>query len=232
MITIIILLILAGITLNLTLGEHGITKKAQEAGKLYQNAAENEEKQLGWLLNEVDNIINGTGNSNPPTNPPTIPAYGTIINTQDNINYTADGIGNTIPVPVGFSPMTGDSKGTKNTGFVIKNDTDGNEFVWVPVDNTTTYKYERLPYTRDGWAWSENLDTTTGGIWYTINSLTYIYTETMPTIELGRTELDSINQYGGYYIGRYEAGVLSTAERTSSSGTSDAVVVQKRKNCI
>ena len=39
-ITIIILLILAGITLNLTLGENGIIKMAEKAGKNYVNAAE------------------------------------------------------------------------------------------------------------------------------------------------------------------------------------------------
>ena len=228
-ITIIILLILAGITINLTLGEHGIIKMAEKAGKNYVNSAEEEQKKLGGLWNEAENIINGTGNGN---NPPTIPPFGTIIKTQNNINYTADGKGNTIPVPVGFTPLPESNNGYKDTGFVIKNDSDNNEFVWVPVDNRTTYQYERLPFTRTGWTWSENLDTTTGGIWYTNNSQTYTYTETMPTIEVGRTELDSVNQYGGYYIGRYEAGILSTIERTSSSGISDAVVVQKRKKCI
>lgn len=89
-----------------------------------------------------------------------------------------------------------------------------------------------MPFARDGWIWSENLNTETGGIWYIYNSQTYIYTETMQNIETGRTELDSINQYGEYYIGRYEAGVLATTERTSSSGIGDTVVVQKRKKCI
>ena len=228
-ITIIILLILAGITINLVLGEHGIIKMAEKAGKNYVNAAEDEQKKLNDLLNEAENIINGTGNGE---NVPTIPLFGTIIKNQNNINYTADGKGNIIPVPEGFSPLAESDNGYKDTGFVIKNDSDNNEFVWVPVDSKTTYKYERMPFTRDGWAWSENLNTETGGIWYQQNGATYIYTEIMPTIETGRTELDSINQYGGYYIGRYEAGILSTTERTSSSGTSDAVVVQKRKKCI
>ena len=62
-ITIIILLILAGVVLNLTLGEHGILKIAEQAGKNYVNAAEDEQKKLGDLLNEADNIINGTGSS-------------------------------------------------------------------------------------------------------------------------------------------------------------------------
>ena len=224
-ITIIILLILAGITINLTLGEHGIIKMAEKSGKSYVNAAEDEQKKLGGLWNEVDNIINGTGNAN---NPVTIPPFGTIIKTQDKINYTADGKGNTIPVPVGFTPLAESDNGYKSTGFVIKNDSDNNEFVWVPVDNKTTYKYERVAFTRSGWNCTESINIKTGEI----TSNTTIFTETMPIVETGRTELDSVNQYGGYYIGRYEAGIASKTARTSSSGTLDAVIVQKRKKSI
>ena len=60
-ITIIILLILTGITINLTLGEHGIIKIAEKAGKNYVNAAGDEQKKLNDLLNEAEHIINGTG---------------------------------------------------------------------------------------------------------------------------------------------------------------------------
>lgn len=42
---------------------------AEKAGKNYVNSAEEEQKKLGGLWNEVDNIINGTGSSN---NEPTI----------------------------------------------------------------------------------------------------------------------------------------------------------------
>ena len=41
-ITVIVLLILAGITINLTIGQDGILKRAEEAGKNYVEAAENE----------------------------------------------------------------------------------------------------------------------------------------------------------------------------------------------
>lgn len=58
-ITIIVLLILAGITINLTLGEHGILKMAKEAGKNYQNAAEYEQQAIADFFNEAQNIING-----------------------------------------------------------------------------------------------------------------------------------------------------------------------------
>ena len=62
-ITIIVLLILAGITINLTIGDDGIIRRAQEAGKNYIDVAENEKVQLGQFTNEMDNIIGGSTNN-------------------------------------------------------------------------------------------------------------------------------------------------------------------------
>ena len=45
-ITIIILLILAGITINLTVGQRGILTRAQEAGRNYQEAAKKEDEDF------------------------------------------------------------------------------------------------------------------------------------------------------------------------------------------
>ena len=58
-ITIIVLLILAGITINLTIGQDGILKRAQDAGKNYTNAAEYEKTQLAEFTNTADKIIEG-----------------------------------------------------------------------------------------------------------------------------------------------------------------------------
>ena len=63
-ITIIVLLILAGITINLTIGEDGIITRAQEAGKNYIDAAEDERIQLGEFTNEMKNIIKDISNEN------------------------------------------------------------------------------------------------------------------------------------------------------------------------
>lgn len=41
-VTIIVLLILAGIAINFTIGEDGIFKRAEEGAKVYQNASQNE----------------------------------------------------------------------------------------------------------------------------------------------------------------------------------------------
>ena len=92
-ITIIILLILAGVVLNLTLGEHGILKMAEQAGKNYVNVAEDEQKKLGDLLNEADNIINSGGNGSnnstiPPQTYPTTAEEGKTTHTAKHIQYT------------------------------------------------------------------------------------------------------------------------------------------------
>ncbi len=57
-ITIIVLLILAGVTINLTLGEGGIFSKAQIAAKNYTNAQERELAELTEFEGKIDDRIN------------------------------------------------------------------------------------------------------------------------------------------------------------------------------
>ncbi|MBO5478234.1 MAG: type II secretion system protein [Clostridia bacterium] len=65
-VTIIILLILAAVTISLTLGQDGIITKAQQAGKNYLEAQEYEQQQLAEFTNQTENIINNaTGGRNP-----------------------------------------------------------------------------------------------------------------------------------------------------------------------
>ncbi len=52
-ITVIILLILAGITIQLTIGQQGILKRAEEAGKNYTQSAEQEKKDLDKLYSSI-----------------------------------------------------------------------------------------------------------------------------------------------------------------------------------
>ena len=63
-ITIIVLLILAGVTINLTLGENGIFRTAEMAGKNYTQAQEQELAGIENFNNEINNIIAGLGNGN------------------------------------------------------------------------------------------------------------------------------------------------------------------------
>ncbi len=65
-ITIIILLILAGIVINLTIGQRGILRRAEEAGRNYQEAAKREDETLSNFLKEADDIIDGLGGQSKP----------------------------------------------------------------------------------------------------------------------------------------------------------------------
>ena len=70
-ITIIILLILAGITIMYTMGENSIFKKAQEAKNKTEDAIKNEQEYMNQVDNMINGYINGTGNggNNNPTEP-------------------------------------------------------------------------------------------------------------------------------------------------------------------
>ena len=56
-VTIIVLLILAGVAISFTLGEEGIFKRAKEGAEIYQNASENEKIELDKVSNYIQNIL-------------------------------------------------------------------------------------------------------------------------------------------------------------------------------
>lgn len=56
-ITIIVLLILASVTISLTLGENGLFQTAKNAGKNYSNASRDEMYGINAYLNEAQNVI-------------------------------------------------------------------------------------------------------------------------------------------------------------------------------
>lgn len=56
-ITIIVLLILAGVTITLTLREDGIFKTAEKAGENYTQAQRNELDELNSFQDTVDRVI-------------------------------------------------------------------------------------------------------------------------------------------------------------------------------
>lgn len=95
-VTIIVLLILAGITINFTIGERGIINKAQNAGEKYENSAQIEEIKLAETTNEIDEYVNNTRNNETTINnircisrPNS--TYNVAKNTETTVyTYTAD----------------------------------------------------------------------------------------------------------------------------------------------
>ena len=62
-VTIVVLLILAGITITFVLGENGIINMAQRAADATNNAMQKEQEDLGDITNQLQNYLNGNGSS-------------------------------------------------------------------------------------------------------------------------------------------------------------------------
>ena len=58
-VTIIVILILAGVTIDAVFSENGIINKAKEAANAMNNAVANDQAELNDLLEELNEIMNG-----------------------------------------------------------------------------------------------------------------------------------------------------------------------------
>ena len=107
-------------------------------------------------------------------------------------------------------------EGTVNDGYVIA-DESGNEFVWIPVDGVNV-KYEK---------WCEK------NISYT--QCSDVSDEEYPEGITAEAESDIVNNAGGFYIGRYEAGVpegQTTIDGTSASTSNTSGIPVSKKGAI
>ena len=246
-VTIVVLLILAGITINLVFADGGILQKASDAADRQKEAEESDKSAIEDLAEQANTLINGGatgggGNSGGGSNPPAQITKGEKVTTTDgstHVTYT-DSTG-TAEIPVGFcvvKDVIRDGVTDENTvarGLVISdvanddldNSQKGNQFVWIPVDNSNnqTAKFHLI----EGY--------------FNKSPQTYLSAETNPSREAGATvtagsplannstagTTESIAMYqsvkdnGGFYIARFEAGVEGT---TASTGTND----EKKQN--
>ena len=153
-VTIVVLLILAGVSLNAIFSENGIIKRAQDAQNKMDQAAENDQKGINELSNWLDSKINGNsggnttgGNTTGGDDTSTTQKISTLVGKVVDKNTKAeDAYGNKITIPKGFKVVahgtvagsatytySGDNIPAVQDGIVIENGTDGNQFVWVPV---------------------------------------------------------------------------------------------------
>ena len=138
-VTIVVLLILVGVSLNAIFSENGIIKRAQDAQNKMNQAAQNDQKEINELSNWLDSKINAnTGDNKPtPTEKPLITDSSLTSNdrttSESSTIIAKDKKGNQVVVPGGFK-ISGDSGESVQEGIVIE-DKEGNQFVWVPVSN-------------------------------------------------------------------------------------------------
>ena len=214
-VTIVVLLILAGVSVNALFGNSGIIEKAKEAQNAMNMAKENDEKGINELTNWLDNQVNGTtggGTTGGDANPSTTPKISTLVGKVVDKNTKAeDAYGNKITIPKGFKVL---AKGTSTEsasytysgnnipavqdGIVIENGTDGNQFVWVPVGtiknkdgstNTITLgRYSNFAKQNGTYVPAQNANNCTQEV--TINT----YFKELSTFREGNTATDSTAQ--------------------------------------
>ena len=144
-VTIVVLLILAGVTITSLLGDDGIIKKAGEAANKMNEAIQTEQSELNALIEELNNIMAGHEEDDTPDEPevPTGPNGKPLLSTITEIQYeknieAEDSHGNIVMVPAGFKVVEGSSgeEISVENGVVIE-DSAGNQFVWIPVGVVT-----------------------------------------------------------------------------------------------
>ena len=109
------------------------------------------------------------------------------------------------PIPTGFTH----TEGTIETGYVIKNNTDNNEFVWIPVDDISEFVREE-GYQNN--AKQSMLQYCTEP--YSYNGATANATETAEYNAM----ISSVEEYKGFYIARYEASQGTDGKAKSIKG--------------
>ena len=266
-VTIIVLLILAGISIAMLTGENGILNRASEARQNTGTAQTEELVKLsvtdaltqglgsltdanlktalnnnigagkyeisgdatsGWTVtvNGKEFKIDSTGKIGGTT------SGGTSGGNQEggSVGALPTGTGTTPYLPNGtFSKKEGDL----STGLVIK-DSNDNEYVWVEVPTTiysdSKYNTNGTPSSADDWekirdclkaytsdySNSDYKDTNTDGTTYSDDY---------------KNMLKSVYTNGGFWIGRYEAGIEGNSPRTSYANLteSDKAVIKQNK---
>ena len=223
-ITIVVLLILAGVVIATLNGNDNIIKNANTAVGKYNEKVNEEQGILNSLEEKLREYTNG-GSSNPttpeePGTPPTVDSNGlatkpTTIKPDKNSNLQ-------IVIPAGFAPailQTGTTQSLPGEDGRVKNkmpasqwnnitaddinkgivvvDADGNEFVWIPI--TDDSKFARS-------AFGETLAATSTENAYWEDTTTTEYTNMVT----------SVTNNKGFYVARYEASANSDSSKAQS----------------
>ena len=202
-VTIVVLLILAGVSINLVLGDNGIISKAQEGKTKSSEASENDLKGMNSLIDEMETVLNGG-------------------NTEETVPYLPS------------SDFHYDTSTSVDTGLVIA-DSNGNEYVWVVVPkslyNNTNYNLnnEKKPSSSTDYVNIEHCLQQYTAIYRNGTSYSDIYAADTANVgwfedeteynNLKNSMLKSVYENGGFYVGRYEAGIDTIKGENRTSDT-------------
>ena len=222
-VTIVVLLILAGISISLVVGDNGLIRKSKDAKKQYEEAQANELAMTDEAGDLIDETVTGKGKK--------------LTGEEYTTDYTKPYLPSS-----DFSVVEGT---TLANGLVIS-DKQGNEYVWVEVPtniydnetyNTETNAGDKKPASKKD----------TDKIEYCLKKYTSSYREdgfsdeyiedSTPGWFAGETEynnakkamLKSVYENGGFYVGRYEAGI---SEFGTSNKNEPTEVPASKQNMI
>ena len=219
-VTIVVLLILAGVSINLVLGNNGIIAKAKDAETKSAEASQNDLKGMNGLVSEMEGALAGNGSTGSGS------GNGGAGGSGTDTKVPAEATTETAPY---FPDNTFTKKeGTIDTGLVIQ-DASGNEYVWVVVPRTTavyattglgkttftdadytSIENDLKEYTktyRGSTSFSDTYAADTDNVGWFADETEYN--------NLKNSMLKSVYENGGFYVGRYEAGI--TENRTSDT---------------
>ena len=229
-VTIVVLIILATVSILAVFGDNGIIARAQTAKDTHEKGKADETNTLDDYASYIGNYLDGKGGGSGGNDTPK-PVEPTIVAkpdnwTSDNVTPIDGGDGTAVPLPSGFYYVGGDI----STGLVISDkqgDTMnasgtsmGNQFVWIPVSSEADLT--RTNFDANG---KPTTDAPASGDSVANCSEPYAsgYSTEASEYNTMRTQ---VLKYGGFYIGRFEAGVNSTTLRTKVT-TNQTVVCKK-----
>ena len=216
-ITIIVLLILAGVTIAALSGDNGILKRATEAKEQTNQKNDEETEKIGGYESTIDQYVDGNGGGSGG-------GTGTNFTNVNTSDSNPAGV-----VPENSTVVEADA----SKGIVIK-DKNNNEWVWIEVPKTTVFsgltidttntltdqnyrdiKNKLIAYATtyregssgQGYNWTDEYYS---GCGMTSDEYTAAY----------QKMLKSVYTYGGFWIGRYEAGIEGTTTETTNARSS------------
>ena len=246
-VTIVVLLILAGVSISLVLSNNGVISKAKDAKNQYAEAQTNDEKQLNEVSDWIDTKVGDTTGGDSVTK--------------------IDGV----PIPEGYYYVGG----TKAKGLVIsdnvadkeldkgkenvRRDLAGNQWVWVPVETPSslyttvdagvklsgntgvkTTKYtnsaiiSRITRGLPGSTSEREPDLVLGGSGTSYDYANYATAGFSSLANMAETMVSeyeemikSLEKYKGFYIGRYE--LTANGEKTGATQNKNWYTLYK--NC-
>ena len=238
-VTIVVLLILAGVSISLVLNNNGVISKAKDAKNQYAEAQTNEEKHFNevtdWIKETVGDTTGGGSNYDPASDGVTIP---------EGYYY----VGGTKAKGLVISDAEADNekyKGQENVG----KDLQGNQWVWVPVETpsslyttvtegvalsgstgvkTTKYTnseiisgYKRGLPGSTNWREPDLVLGSNGTSYDYANYATAGFSSLANMAETMKSDYEemiaSLEKYKGFYIGRYE--LTANGEKTGATQT-------------